>query len=179
MGLLSSLFGDKKPDNPVLGALADLVDSAVDAAKTAASGSTEEKSAAPAPVPAPQPQQAAPVSDAPSGESWGAVMPSEENQFSFSGSYGDYFMKVYREEFPEYSVEYEDIDHGRAGVITFSQGGQPCLKVELLSQSSGAYSLRQKCRKSGMPYLRFYYDHDGWWNTRSYIVKRARTALGG
>ena len=178
MGLLSSLFGDKKPDNPVLGALADLVDSAVDAAKTAASGSTEEKGAAPASAPVPQPQQAAPVSDAPSGDSWGEVMPDEENQFSFSGSYSLYFLTVYREEFPEYNVEYEDVNNGRAGIITFLQNGQPCLKVELLSQSSSACKLRRECKKSGLPYLRFYYNHHGWWNTRSYIVRRARAALG-
>lgn len=176
MGLFSSIFGDKKPDNPVLGALADLVDSAVDAAKNAASGSTEQPAAAP--VSQPQPQSAVPLFDAPSGVSWGDTMPAEENQFSFSGSYGDYFMKVYREEFPDYTVEYEAIGGGRAGVITFTQGGAVKLKVELLSQSSGAYKLRQDCRKSGTPYLRFYYNHHGWWNTRSYVTERTRTALG-
>ena len=36
------------------------------------------------------------------------------------------------------------------------------------------------CRaKEGVPYLRFYKDHEGWWNARSYVVSRIEKALKG
>ena len=30
----------------------------------------------------------------------------------------------------------------------------------------------------GIPYIRFYYDHEGWWNTKSYVIRRTSEALG-
>ena len=47
-----------------------------------------------------------------------------------------------------------------------------------MSENSEANKLRSACRAQGLPYVRFYYDHDGWWNTRSYVVSRTRAALG-
>ena len=34
---------------------------------------------------------------------WGELMPKDENQFAFKGTYKEYFEKIFREEFPEYS----------------------------------------------------------------------------
>ena len=31
--------------------------------------------------------------------------------------------------------------------------------------------------EKGLPYLRFYFDHEGWWNTRAYVTKRVAEAL--
>ena len=50
--------------------------------------------------------------------------------------------------------------------------------VEITAQSADIRKLRRDCERAGMPYLRFYYNHDGWWNARSYVVKRIKTALG-
>ena len=173
MGLFSSLFGGKKPDNPVLGALADLVDNAVDAAKKAADGQAPAADTAPA-----APVNAVPEAEGPSGFSWGSVMPAEENQFNSGKRYDDYFMSVYRAEFPGYEITCENLRGGSAAVITFRKDGAVRLIVELLSQSSGAQKIRRECRKSGTPYLRFYYNHDGWWNTRAYVTQRTGNALG-
>ena len=37
----------------------------------------------------------------------------------------------------------------------------------------------QECAAAAIPYLRFYHNHDGWWNTRAYVTQRVRGALGG
>ncbi len=46
-----------------------------------------------------------------------------------------------------------------------------------MSESCEAKKFRDDCVRAGTPYLRFYYDHDGWWNTRSYVAGRIRGAL--
>ena len=60
---------------------------------------------------------------------------------------------------------------------TFWSGRIKALIVELMSESRPNNSLRDDCSRLGIPYLRFYYDHHGWWNTRSYVVERVRKAL--
>ena len=61
---------------------------------------------------------------------------------------------------------------------SFWQGERKVLVAELMSERSEANKLRSACRAQGLPYVRFYYDHDGWWKTRSYVVSRTRAALG-
>lgn len=110
---------------------------------------------------------------------WGELMPKEENQYSFSGSYTEYFDKVFREEFPNYQITHE-VDQNRyhpATIFTFTANGRTVLTVELMSERSSSKELRHKCMSAGMPYLRFYYDHQGWWNARSYVANRVRGAL--
>ena len=51
------------------------------------------------------------------------------------------------------------------------------LIVELKSESSEAQRFRRAAEAEGVPYLRFYYDHEGWWNTREYVYVRVREAL--
>ena len=60
----------------------------------------------------------------------------------------------------------------------FTKNAERCLVVELLSEHNEVYKVRNDCREQGIPYLRFYYDHDGWWNTRAYVIERMRKALG-
>ena len=67
---------------------------------------------------------------------------------------------------------------GNTTVYTFTDGGRVVLVVELLSRKSSPVKLRQSCRQQGIPYLRFYYDYEGWWNTRAYVNDRVRKALG-
>lgn len=128
-----------------------------------------------------QPQQAAqpaPAETGPSGFSWGPVMPDEENQFNFNGKYHDYFEQVYRAEFPGYTIEKELPSNRSAAVFTFLRNGQKALVVEVISQKSSPYKARRDCAKENIPYLRFYYDHHGWWNTRRYVTERTKRALG-
>ncbi len=47
-----------------------------------------------------------------------------------------------------------------------------------MSETSSAQRVRKACAAENVPYLRFYIDHDGWWNTRSYVTGRIRAALG-
>lgn len=114
-----------------------------------------------------------------SGFSWGPVMPAEENQFNYSGTYKEYFSNVFSSEFPSYRIESSDVNNGRATVFTFWDGSRKALVVELLSEKSAAQKLRSDCLKENIPYLRYYYDHHGWWNTRAYVKERTRNALGG
>ena len=109
---------------------------------------------------------------------WGDIMPAEENQYSFSGSYVEYFNKVFSEEFPSYQISYAPAENGRAATIfTFTNAGRTALIVELMSDRSSVRKLRNQCWNEGIPYLRFYYDHPGWWNARSYVAGRVRSAL--
>ena len=50
--------------------------------------------------------------------------------------------------------------------------------VELMSENCSVKRTRRDCEAKGIPYRRFYYDHQGWWNTRKYVVTRIRQALG-
>ena len=112
--------------------------------------------------------------------SWGPKMPDEENQFNYPGTYLEYFTKIFETEFPEYTIECSTGTGRRpVTVFTFWDGFKKALVVELLSQSSDVRKQRNICAKQGIPYLRYYYDHKGWWNTRSYVISRTRAALNG
>ncbi len=106
------------------------------------------------------------------------TMPAEENQYNYGGDYKAYFSQVFNENFPGYGISSESTYQGRATVFTFTQGGAVRLKVELLSETSSVQKLRKECEAQGIAYLRFYYNHEGWWNTKSYVVDRVRNALG-
>ena len=168
MGLFSKILGNS-------GASLDkLVKNVTDAARANAQPGQQAPSApqggtfiTPAAAPA-----------AKSGLSWGPDMPAEENQFSYNGTPFAYFDHVFSSDFPGYQVVMENIGERHAAVFTFFKNGQKALVVELLRQSSGAYKLRRDCARAGVPYLRYYYDHHGWWNTRSYVTGRTRAALG-
>jgi hypothetical protein len=114
----------------------------------------------------------------PSGFSWGPTMPAEENQYNYNGSYLQYFDHVFAEDFPDLKFERQPGYGGNSTVYTFTEGDRIALVVELLSRKSSSVKLRQGCRQQGIPYLRFYFDYDGWWNTRAYIDERVKKALG-
>jgi len=162
--------------NEVAKKVADAADRLADAAEKAAAeakAEAPEKKAAPAL----QPKPAAQGGGASAGLSWGEEMPSEENQFNFKGNFVEYFEHIFAEDFPAYSVEKEIKKGFRGAVLTLTQGGKKSLVVELMSEGSCAQRVRKACAAEGVPYLRFYHDHHGWWNTRSYVSGRIRKAL--
>lgn len=124
-----------------------------------------------------QQQTVAPQQPGPSGFSWGPTMPAEENQYSYKGNYVDYFMNIFRAEFPQYQISCSPSRNMQYALITFSLNSRTALVVELLSKSSSVQKWRNNCRSLGTPYLRFYHNVEGWWNTRSYVITRTRNAL--
>ena len=112
---------------------------------------------------------------------WGGEEPpAEENLFTFAGTPAQYFEKIFAEDFPGYRVEKSAGWGGfeRSTIYTFYEGDRKALVTEVVPDSSEAQKLREKCAKEGVPYLRYYVGHEGWWNTRSYVVERTRKALG-
>lgn len=169
MGLLSKLFGDavEKAANNAIKNVANEVKKNQNGSGSSASSAPSSSSAS----------YSAPVEKTgPSGFSWGPVMPAEENQFNYNGSHVEYFEKIFTGEFPEYSIDKKQ--EGATTVFTFTSGGRKALVVELLKSTSGRYKNRKECEAAGIPYLRYYYDHEGWWNTKAYVIERTRKALG-
>lgn len=174
-GFLKKLFGDAGSEislDKLVKQVSDLAEKVASEAGEAVDGFTKKE----------ETQAAAPIygeASGPSGDSWGPVMPAEENQFNYSGSYVQYFAHVFEEEFPAYEIRRTASAYSGNTVFTFYQGGREALVVEVMSQSSAAKKLRSDCARDGIPYLRFYHDHAGWWNTRSYVARRVQGALGG
>ena len=113
----------------------------------------------------------------PSGDSWGPQMPAEPNQYNFNGNYVQYFESILREEFGGYAVHTDASDMRRRTVFTLQGAMGKALVIEVMTENSEARKVRRACEKEGVPYVRFYFDHDGWWNTRSYVTRRIRSAI--
>ena len=198
MGLLSKILGSDEKAKSVLDSIQKVADSVIaesadalksvqNAAQSALDQSNGQQAANQAnPVNAgsqviqtPEPSaQSFDRGSAESGLSWGEFMPSEPNQHNFPGSYTEYFESIFREELPQFTVTSETVRNGTGTVYTFLDGETKALVIELMSDRCSAKALRRECQQAGVPYLRFYYDHDGWWNTRSYVVGRIQSALG-
>lgn len=168
MGLFSKLFGNDKDAKSAVELLSGLFNNQQGEQKPQPSDSLPLQQAAQS-----APQEAA----GPSGFSWGPVMPEEENQFNFGGSYEEYFEGIFRSEFADYELRKDYNRYNRAPFYTFVKDGKIALVVELMSESSNARKLRNECSKALIPYLRYYIDHKGWWNTRQYVITRTRGAL--
>ena len=169
MGLLSKLLGmDKKLEQTVKNAVNDAVNAALQNQNAARNVQNQPT------YPQPSAQGTAPI-----GQSWGPVMPAEENQFSYPGTYLEYFAHVFKEEFPEYNITYGPKPRILGALFTFWSGTGKALVVEILPESSETVRVKKACAAQGVPYLRFYYNHHGWWNTRSYVTQRTRQALQG
>ena len=171
MGFLDKLFGSNVADKLKNAAetVAKEATNAVNAAVNSSSAATNARPASTAPAPS--------SSGAESGFSWGPTMPNEENQFNYPGTYDQYFLDVYSKNFPAYRLTTEPVRKGSATVITFWSGEAKALVVELMSDTSSAESIRRNCYKERVPYLRFYYNHQGWWNTKAYVLERTSKAL--
>lgn len=178
MSLLSKILGaavDKKLEKTVKSAVSGAVGNAV---RSAVNSAVQSRPAGGESVPVSQPQPEARGEEGPSGFSWGPTIPAEENQFNYPGDYVAYFTHVFREDFPEYRVTHEKTGRGNAAVFTFwSPAGGKSLVAEILPESSETKKLRKECAAMAIPYVRFYHNHDGWWNTRAYVTQRVRNAL--
>lgn len=122
-----------------------------------------------------QPAPAGPESTAREPE-YDDGVPAEENQYNSGKPYDRYFEDIFRAELPGYTFE-KSTSGGRNVAYTFTSGGARVLVVELMTDRSSANKLRRDCERASVPYLRFYYDHRGWWNTRSYVVNRLHTVI--
>ncbi|MBO4847835.1 MAG: hypothetical protein J5586_01640 [Clostridia bacterium] len=110
-------------------------------------------------------------------DGWYDVVPAEECQYNYDGPFMDYFKKIFAEDFPDYEVRYDVLQDWRRYKYTFLKEGGTALVVELMSEKSSVTQLRRECLQNGIPYLRFYFDHQGWWNTRAYVRERVTNAL--
>jgi len=175
MSLFSKLFGNDKEAEK---AAKELFEGIFGNQEKPSGANAKEENQPSAPQPQEQPpQDSSPAESGPSGFSWGPVMPNEPNQYNYNGSFCSYFEEIFREEFPLYSVDKQTPQGLERFVYTFSQGGRKALVVELLGRSSSAKAVRAKCERENVPYLRFYYDFEGWWNTREYVKTRISNAL--
>ena len=173
MGLFSKLFGsDGKDIDDALGKMKELAD---DMASAKYADEDEKRimnnhSSSVSPV-------ETEIPDGPSGDSWGPRMPDEENQFNSGLSYQDYFNKVLTEAFPDYQIEKETVRDGKDAIFTLTHYDSKKLVVDVRSSANNRYKIVKDCRKQYIPYVRFYYDHDGWWNTKSYVIRRCKEAI--
>ena len=167
MGLFSKIFGEELRNKGK--ALGEQLEGQLgNAVRDLMNGAAQTSAPAPERAPAPP---AAPKGyyDAP---------PAEENSFTYEGTYEQYFSEVFRSAFPEYEIKAEP----GAGpipstVFRFGADGR-ALTVEVMSERSASNRLRRACSAEHIPYLRFYHDHWGWWNARSYVTERTAAALG-
>lgn len=174
MSLLSKLFGEgnQKVEN-----------AAKDFLKNVAKKIGEAEANKPQPAPAQQPAAqapAAPIQPERSDALWGEIMPKDENQFSFSGTYQEYFESIFRSEFADLSFTLSHPQYYDSDIYTFTKAGNTVLVIELMKKSCAAQKLRRDTLRSGVPYLRFYTNCSdiGWWNARTYVINRMKEALG-
>ena len=174
MSLLSKLIGG---DKNVEKAAKDLLNGLVNAYTS--NSQNQERTAPDAPSRSFAPQARTVSQDAPSGFSWGEEMPAEENQYNYNGTFWEYFENVFRTDFAELRFEKNVVTPSSRIIYTLYSGASKVLAVELMSERCSAYKFRNDCKREGLPYVRFYIDHDAWWNTRAYVVSRMRGAMNG
>jgi hypothetical protein len=111
------------------------------------------------------------------GDTWYDHVPAEENQYNYNGPYLEYFEKIFREDFPEYTFERIETEEFRRYVYALKKDELIAIVVELMTENSSVNRVRKECLKSGTAYVRFYFDHEGWWNTRAYVVDRIKSLM--
>ena len=171
MGILSKLFGgDKEAEKAANDLLSILAKANGPQQKPQQTQPKQEEK----PKQEPQPQY-----DDEDLSEWEKI-PAEECQYNFSGSFEQYFEHVFAEDFPGYRVEKAYVnkpDYKKRVAYSFYNGASKVLVIELMPESSEAKKFREDTKKAGISYLRFYYDHEGWWNTRTYVKQRIQAVL--
>ncbi len=168
MSLLSKLLGGKKPS------ISDMVDLLQGKASKPVSGQNVSFASRPS-----NQVSESFVEQTPIGRSWGETMPNEPNQYNYPGSYRQYFEEIFNRDFAAWRVTRSfNPKSDKTTIYTFFDGSRTALVVELMSRRADLQKLRRDCGRSGIPYLRFYYDYHGWWNARSYVVNRINAVLG-
>ena len=176
MGLLSKILGasGKKAESAAADFLKDVM-------KKVGEQTEQRKAAAPAPAKTEAPAAASePAAEERSDSLWGEIMPKDENQFSFNGTYKAYFEQIFRTEFAAYPFTLTHSQYYDSDVYSFTKNGEKVLVVELMRTNCDATKLRRDTLRAGVPYLRLYIDCSeiGWWNARTYVVDRIRKAIG-
>ncbi|MBR5981187.1 MAG: hypothetical protein IK035_04195 [Firmicutes bacterium] len=179
MGLFDLL--GKKSEKEIKNLFSDMEKKIKDAVKDGFKDGIKDESPKPA---AAKPAEtvsapAAPAEEERSDALWGELMPKDENQFDFKGTYTEYFEKIFREDFPGCSFTLSHPKYYSSDIYTFTKDGSKALVIELMKKNCSAKALRRETQREGVPYLRFYTDCSdiGWWNARSYVVGRMREAL--
>ena len=179
MGFLSKLLGEdgKKVENSAkdfLKSVSNIVGDAGNSSPASAPSSAHSDTTA-----AKEPEQERPAEGQRSDALWGEIMPKDENQYTFNGTYREYFEDIFRSEFADFTFELTHPDRYDSDIYTFSRNGEKLLVVELVRKSCEAKKLRRDTENAGIGYLRFYIDcrDIGWWNARSYVVGRMRGIL--
>lgn len=168
--LLDGLGVDPKKVEKVMGDIVDGAKNAVSEVKNAVADATAEGAE----------NRASFSDDSESGDSWGDAMPAEPNQYNFNGNYIQYFENIFGTEFKAFRYDREDVRGTRRTVYTFYSAVQTkVLILELMPESASSGRIRKAAAAEGVPYLRFYFNHHGWWNTRSYVVRRMTDAING
>ena len=174
MGIFSKLFGGNKEAEKTA---TELFNSLFANAKDNKPAAEKPQTAQPQNTKPEQPKQ--PEYD-PELSEWEQI-PAEECQYNYGGDFEQYFEHVFAEDFPAYRTEKTYVnkpDCSKRVAYTFYSGPSKALVVELMPESSEAKKFREDTKRSGTPYLRFYYNHEGWWNKRSYVTARIKTVLG-
>ncbi len=183
MGLLSDLLG-KKAGSAVKDLLNDaekkIKDAVKDGVKDGIKDGIKEETGIDLDKAEEKAEAAAAAAEERADALWGEIMPKDENQFSFKGTYRQYFEGIFKEEFPEYSFMLTHPQYYDSDVYSFTKGGEKKLVIELMQKKCDARKLRRDTQREGIPYLRFYTDcsDQGWWNARSYVIGRMKEALG-
>ena len=166
MGLLDKLFdGNKDLEKAAKGLLNGLLNAAEKKSESSDDGAQ------------PQQQRFEEEDEGESGFSWGDKKPAEENQYNFDGPFWVYFENIFNTDFAEYRYEKTVLYEDRRIAYYFYSGDAKVLAVELMTDKSDARKFRNECQKAGLAYVRFYFNHPGWWNTRSYVVRRIKAAF--
>ena len=171
MGLFSKLVGNDKDAKKAVDFLKGVVGDAVNEVAKAAEAAKASGGATP------QEARAAVPSSQSMEDGRYSSIPAEENQYNFQGTWLQYFDKILHEDWDEYSIRREEGYDDRCPLFVFYSGAKKELVIELKTERSTAQRIKKQCAAEGVRYLRFYYDHEGWWNTRAYVRARISKAL--
>lgn len=171
MSFWSKLFGgDKETEEKVKDLFNELI-------KNNQKQTEEKKNAEPEKKVEAKPEPVVEEADGPSGFSWGPKMPAEENQYNYSGTFKQYFDHVLYDDFSQYQIGREESPNGKRVIYTLCDSGRKICVVEIMHSGSASKKLRENCHNSRVGYCRFYYDYEGWWNTREYVNYRINKAI--
>ena len=131
MGLFSKLVDKNKLERTARGFLSEIKNEIDSAGRPSGTDNPSSETAGIRNVPPPE-------SSGFEAESKWDVMPAEENQYNFDGTYIQYFKSIFDSEFSQYSIDCSTDKRSGSTVFTFFSGSEKQLVVEILSEQSRA-----------------------------------------